>query len=305
MPKGSRASNSDPILEALFKRARRSETDAEILKWLHDELNVDTDKDRFFQTDVTTPLPDDQIPEFQAAIEAYLFHGVPALMMYPWGEFWKVLAAAKRSGSGTGSIGLNRYYVLLRGKKSTYGGRIVLEMKQEIHSILEMFFRYQFTESEQGKRAVDAERGAYPYTNPFYGWTNFRNHAYIIREKSKHEKSVHLDELTAEMYLDYSALCGRALAMYHFKMQCADHNCLLDDDAAVDYETWQSVSDYIAEYGTENFQNMIINFAYRETERQIQGWDWFRTVIRQTMQRGESPLWLLNFQLPGVDSYCS
>jgi uncharacterized protein (DUF2252 family) len=301
---GSRASERDGLLVQLFKRARKSESDEEILKWLRDDLNVDTEKDRFFQTERTTPLPDEVIPEFQSAIEAYLFHGVPAVVMYPWGEFWKVLAVAKRSGSGTGSIGLNRYYILLRGKKSTYGGRIVVEMKQEIHSLLEMFFRYKFTESEQGKRAVDAVRGAYPYTNPFYGWTMLRGHAYVVREKSKHEKTVKLDELTAEQYLDYAVLCGRALAMYHFKMQCADHMCLLDDAAEVDRETWASVSDYIRSYGVEDFREMITAFAFKETERQIDAWDWLRTVVRQTRARQESPLWLLNLQLPGVDTYC-
>ena len=301
---GSRATESDDILVQLFKRARKSETDEEILRWLRDDLNVDTEKDRFFQTSVTTPLPDEVVPEFQAAIEAYLFHGVPAVVMYPWGEFWKVLAVAKRSGSGTGSIGLNRFYVLLRGKKSTYGGRIVLEMKQEVHSLLEMFFRYKYTESEQGKRAVDAVRGAYPYTNPFYGWTTLRGRPYIVREKSKHEKSVKFEELSAEEYLDYSVLCGRALAMYHFKMQCPDHDCALDANANVDRETWSSVSDYINGYGRQDFQTMITNFAFKETERQIQAWDWLRTIVRQTKARNESPLWLLNLQLPGVDTYC-
>jgi len=298
---GSRASDAAPLLVNVFKRARKAETDEEVLRWLRDDLNVDTERDRFFETAVTTPLPDEVVPEFQAAIEAYLFHGVPAVVMYPFGEFWKVLAVAKRKGSGTGSIGLNRFYVLLRGKKSTYGGRIVVEMKQEVHSLLESFFRFKITLSEQGKRAVDAERGAYPYTNPFYGWTIYKDHAYVIREKSKHEKSIRLSDLTAEEYLDFSVLCGRALAMYHFKMRCDDHYCNLDDVAAVDRETWSSVAEYIQDYGPEAFRSMVTSFAFRETERQIEAWDWLRTTVRQTKARGESPLWLLNFQLPGND----
>ena len=133
-----------------------------MLKWLQEGFSIDITKDKFIKSPNITPMPDNMVPEFQAAVDAYLYNGVAALMLYPPGDFWTVLAAASVVGSGTGSIGLNRYYVLLRGKKSTYGGRIILEMKQEIHSTMEIMFKYKYSESAQGKRAVDAERGAYP-----------------------------------------------------------------------------------------------------------------------------------------------
>ncbi|KAH9262548.1 hypothetical protein BASA82_000414 [Batrachochytrium salamandrivorans] len=191
----------------IFERARQAETDAEVLTWLEEKLSVDTKNDRFYETEESKPLPADSIPDFQAAIDAYLFHGVPALMLYPPGEFWEVKSVARRLGK----------------------------------------------ESEQGKRAVDAERGAYPYANPFFGWTNFEGHAFIIQEMSKHAKSIKIEFLTASEYIDYSQLCGRALAFYHFKMTCGTPTCGLKDRSDVDVETWEAVSDYIRSMAYPNF----------------------------------------------------
>lgn len=303
---GSDASNNAPLLKKVFERAREAESDAEVLRWLEEKLSVDIEKDRFYETEESIPLPQERNKDFQAAIDAYLFHGVPALMLYPPGEFWEVKSVARRLGKGTGSVGLNRFYVLLRGKKSSYGGRIVLQMKQEAHSLLEMFFRYHYTESEQGKRAVDAERGAYPYANPFFGWTNFEGHAYVIQEMSKHAKAIKIEFLTASQYIDYSELCGRALAFYHFKMACSLPSCKVDEKADVDMETWQTVSDYIRSAGVSSFRNSIASFVYQESEYQVKGWEHLRSMVRQKDLAGKSPLELLNFQLPGEkDRLCS
>lgn len=301
---GSAASNSAPLLKKVFERARQAESDAEVLSWLEEKLSVDTKNDRFYETDESKPLPVSAIPDFQAAIDAYLFHGVPALMLYPPGEFWEVKSVARRLGKGTGSVGLDRYYVLLRGKKSSYGGRIVLQMKQEAHSLLEMFFRYKYTESEQGKRAVDAERGAYPYANPFFGWTNFEGHAFIIQEMSKHAKAIKIEFLTASEYIDYSQLCGRALAFYHFKMSCGTPACGLKDRSDVDVETWEAVSDYIRSVGVSQFRNKLTSFVFTESEYQMLGWQHLRSMVRQKQLAGKSPIELLNFQLPGEQSLC-
>ena len=294
---GSRATFNAPVINELFARARKAESDAEILKWLQEDLSVDVQNDRFIQSDKVTPLNDSVVPRFQAAIDEYLYNGVAALMLYPPGDFWRVLAAAYVVGSGTGSIGMDRFYVLLRGKKSTYGGRIILEMKQEIHSSLEVLFKYKFSEQDQGKRAVDAERGAYPYANPFYGWTNFNNHAYIIREKSKHEKSVQLFKLPAQSYMDYSMNCGRGLAMYHFKIRCPDHLCRLDDPVAADMETWKEVKAWITSYpqgGLDGFANYVIDWANAEAERQIAEWTMLRSFVRESRLHGTSLLDLLD-----------
>jgi uncharacterized protein (DUF2252 family) len=299
---GSRASMAAPVINDLFLRARKAESDPEVLKWLQEGFSVDTVKDRFVQSAFITPVPDSEVPDFQAALDAYLYNGVAALMIYPAGEFWHVLAAASVVGAGTGSIGLNRFYLLLRGKKSTYGGRIILEMKQEVHSIMESMFRYKNSESVQGKRAVDAERGAYPYANPFYGWTNFRGHAYIVREKSKHEESVQLDKLTAQRYMDYSHHSGRALAMYHFKIRCPDHFCRLDDPVAADYEVWNEVAEYIREFGPAAFLGLTTSWANGEAERQIAQWTMLRSFVYAMRSKGLSPLELLDSKTPPLQS---
>ena len=74
----------------------------EYLKHIADECSYiisvsnNLSKDEFFETDVTQPIDPSQNPSFQQAVVAYLYHGVPALMLYPWGEFWEVLSVALR-----------------------------------------------------------------------------------------------------------------------------------------------------------------------------------------------------------------
>ena len=285
---GSRLTQASPLINDIFRRAREAESDEQVLKWLRQGFSVDTDKDVFIESELVHPLPMEVVPEFQRAVDRYLYNGVPAIVMYPYGDFWKVLAVAQRVGAGTGSIGLNRYYLLLRGRKSTYGGRIILEAKQEVHSQLEMFFRYSAPEAEQGKRAVDAARAAYPYSNPFYGFTAIDGKAYIIRERSKHEKAVKLEELSAQQYLDYAVYTGTALAHFHFRMQCADHVCALDDVSAVDYDTWAAVSDWIRTYGLSDFHNMITDFAFREAQRQVEAWSLLRVKVNEARVKGDA-----------------
>jgi uncharacterized protein (DUF2252 family) len=293
---GSRLTLQSPLINDVFRRARLAESDEEVLRWLRQGFSVDTDRDRFIPSAYILPLPDDVVPQFQRAVDRYLYNGVPAMVMYPYGDFWKVLAVARRIWAGTGSIGLDRFYLLLRGRKSTYGGRIILEMKQEVHSLLEVFFRYHYSAVESGKRAVDAERSAYPYANPFYGWTTMNGKAYIIREKSKHEKSVKLETLSPEQFLDYAVYTGKALAFYHFRVQCDDHICGLDDNVALDEEGWLAVRQYIEKVagGRDQFHMFIADFALKESLRQIEAWEALRKLVNQARLKKEPIINLLN-----------
>src|SRR5690606_30040917 len=66
-------------------------------------------------------------------------------------DFYKVLDVAVKLGSGTGSVGLNRYYILIKGRREEYGN-IILEMKEQTRSILQSFFSYYVPDDQAAKR---------------------------------------------------------------------------------------------------------------------------------------------------------
>jgi hypothetical protein len=233
------------------------------------------------------------------------FHGVSALAIFPNdGEFYKVKAVAIKLGSGTGSIGLNRFRVLIGGRynKGKYG-RIVLEMKQEVNSMLQKFFRYQYTSSQEGKRAVDSEKSAYPYANIFFGWTTFRDQPYIVHEKSKHHVSADISSMTPEQFLSYAMASGQSLAHYHMRARCADEVCGLDDFAAVDKETCQQLATYIdgfkgagphgEHFGPTGLVVMVTDFANQEAIRQIDAWQRLKDMVKELKAEHKSILNLL------------
>ncbi|GBG31480.1 Hypothetical Protein FCC1311_077042 [Hondaea fermentalgiana] len=270
------------LIKDLFKKSRDRESKKETLHFLEDKMSIDLKNDRFIKTDKIHPVNESLIPEFQESVDAYLYHGVAALAKFPNdGKFYKVVAVARKEGSGTGSIGLNRFYLLIKGRyESQKHGYIILEMKEEVNSVLQVFFRYSYTASQEGKRAVDAERSAWPYTNLFYGWTTFRDKSYIIREKSKHNVDVNLEKLSKDEYIQYSSHGGRALALYHIRARCNNHECEPHAQSAVDKEICSQIQTYLHKnVGVQNFTNQVHQFAIEETNREIKAWKLLRSFV--------------------------
>uniref|UniRef100_A0A7S3PI57 DUF2252 domain-containing protein n=1 Tax=Aplanochytrium stocchinoi TaxID=215587 RepID=A0A7S3PI57_9STRA len=288
------------VIKELFKEARSIESEKETLEWLK-KKGVDPDKNRFFQTDEVFPLPDSKIEEFQESVDAYLFHGVPALVKYPYlpdkdgNTFWTVQAVAAKEKSGTGSIGLNRYLLLIKGRNEKYG-RIILEMKAEAKSVLENYFRYHVSEDQEAKRAVDAETAAWPYTNLFYGWTRYKNKPYIIREKSKHAVTADLEEMSDADFYSYAGSCGQALSFYHIRARCANAACKTSDMAYVDVETCEDVQKYLQQYSSrdgKSFKEMIVQFAIEESKRQLEAWSLLKSWVNRQQASGGNILQFL------------
>lgn len=301
------AAVSDPgaaAVKAVIAKARSMDSRKASFKWIskYAVLNSKGEVTGFRKTAEIIPLPPRANADFQEAVEAYLYHGVPALARFPassgggHGKFWTVEAVARKTGSGTGSIGLDRFYILIRGRDEPYG-RILLEMKQEVSSVLEQFFKSGVTSSQEGERGVFAERGAFPYTNLFYGWVNFQGKSFIIREKSKHSKGVKLESLDDDGFLAYARLSGVALSQFHLRVRCPDHECLQHDAASIDLDTCHAVSDFLQQYwdgGPAGFVEEVVHFSEQEAKRHAAGWDLLRKHVDELKAEGQSLIELLH-----------
>lgn len=128
---------------------------------------------------------------------------------------FRVLDVAARVGSGVGSFGVGRYYVLLAGEDvlgvSTGGGGegggnapggIILDVKFEPQPAVSRAIGdadqswYHTIFANEAMRAVEAQRRLTSYTDPYTGWVVLDGKAYTVRQRSPYKESLDLDSLT-------------------------------------------------------------------------------------------------------------
>jgi len=116
-------------------------------------------------------------------------------------EFFKVLDVARRVGSGVGSYGVDRFYVLLQGNIDP----IILDVKYEpesaVSSILEELGEdekawYDTMFRNEADRTAQAQRRLTSYTDPYVGYLVIDGSSYNVRERSPYKTSFDLGTLT-------------------------------------------------------------------------------------------------------------
>jgi hypothetical protein len=134
-------------------------------------------------------------------------------------DFFTVLDIAQRVGSGIGSYGVDRYYVLLKGTDTLLhedadGTAIILDVKEQVpgavHDVLseedKAWYAHLF--ANDAARVVMAQSRLTSYTDPFLGWfllkTNIsstgeeKERPFSVRQRSPWKDSFDLDKLTKE-----------------------------------------------------------------------------------------------------------
>lgn len=149
-------------------------------------------------------------PELEAKIrDAFTSHQYGATMMKmgymirPWNdEYYRVLDVARRVGSGVGSYGVDRFYVLLQGSDDKVeGSAIILDVKYEPPPAVAAVLTpddaawYDVLFPHPAARAVAAQRALTSYTDPFTGWVMIDGRAFVVRQRSPWKDSPDLDEL--------------------------------------------------------------------------------------------------------------
>lgn len=114
--------------------------------------------------------------------------------------FFAIKDVVKKHGSGTGSIGLQRYYILVEGEKNgELRDDIVLEAKEARAPVPAHFFSYDllFGEDElhQGQRVIMSQKAMQYLEDPFLGYFTLGDHHFYVRENSPYVGEVGADEL--------------------------------------------------------------------------------------------------------------
>ncbi len=196
-----------PLVKKLIGKAARVDPKA----WLDEYITAD---DRFRETDEVQPLSK-RTRGFQKEIDAYLASLAGHTENVP--EQLIILDVATKTGSGTGSIGLWRFYALSEAKFGDRSEKLILEIKRQRPSVLAPYVSEgPFLFQSDGSRVAFAQEIQLPHANPYYGHTTLDKLSYLVRKKSPFKKRVKLGKLTKfKDFRDYVAACGTALAFAH------------------------------------------------------------------------------------------
>ena len=116
-------------------------------------------------------------------------------------DYYRVMDVARRIGSGIGSYGVDRYYVLLHGNDGK-DGAVILDVKYEPWGAVSKVLSptdaawYDVMFPHEAARAVSAQRALTSFTDPFTGWVMIDGRAFVVRQRSPWKASPDLDALT-------------------------------------------------------------------------------------------------------------
>jgi len=270
-------------------------------KWLAKKVDLSTLT--FKPTEEVLPLDPKEVAAFREVVHRYLYSGVSALARFSDDEsFFDVLDVAQKFGSGTGSIGLDRYLILIRGGAHPR----ILEMKQVTQSVVEAYTMYDYTNAEEAQRVVTADKAGYPYTNIFYGSITFKGHPFILREKSKFKNDLEWDSLDFKGLQRYAFATGRAQALFHAKVSCMTPECPLKEKALVDKEICEGIKPHFSNVtASASLKIEVVNFASAEAERHIQAYKTLNGILKSADAGIQKrPELLLNTEfIPNCTSY--
>jgi uncharacterized protein (DUF2252 family) len=140
----------------------------------------------------------------KAAVAAYVNTIASSKRFNP--SYYSVKDIRIKLGSGVGSLGRYRIYVLVEGPSSAHTDDVVLQLKQETASSVSIALPGNmpagvFGEHE-GQRAALSMKAALTHTDVLAGWTTINGAPYFVREKSPYEADFDSKKLTN--YSDFS-----------------------------------------------------------------------------------------------------
>lgn len=149
-------------------------------------------------------------------------------------DYFTVLDVAARVGTGVGSYGVDRYYVLLKGEDGLLAGdgsngfddldgtAVILDVKYEPTPALQAVLTddqrawYDVLFANDAQRAVEAQRRLTSYVDPFTGWIVLDGKAFVVRQRSPWKASPDLGLLTdPDDFIDFMEQVAIATATSH------------------------------------------------------------------------------------------
>jgi uncharacterized protein (DUF2252 family) len=179
--------------------------------------SVDVEKGRFRSTEEIVPHSKHR-EAFQEVIDGYVEDNEVEVYGQRDGYF-TVCDVAVKKGSGTASLGLDRFWVLVEGPDPDDPAEArILEMKQARPSALRGLVPPQAdrdSDSDEAETVVRAQQVHLVGGDPFYGRAEIEDQLFLVRERSPFKDDIDVEDLDEDEMATYADICGRALAQPH------------------------------------------------------------------------------------------
>lgn len=188
-----------PIKKILKKLETRQQSHL-----LEDITQIQNGKRMFVWSDEVQPVSTETYTAIQDALPDYVIKDI-----------------ALKYGSGTASIGLKRYYILVEDQKDAAGEEdLVLEMK-EVRTAIPAYFlpyseKFWSVFEHQGARVVGTQKAMHHLEDPHLTYVTMDGQDYYVRERSPYKKKVkpkHYKSL--DDYIVTTEIMGKIAAKIH------------------------------------------------------------------------------------------
>ncbi|RCJ30614.1 hypothetical protein A6770_21120 [Nostoc minutum NIES-26] len=248
------SSNTNGVVNDLIQQAASKSRSGLLSKY----TLLNSSGDRVFQTtSELQALSSSTYSSISTAMSSYIA-SIPSSKRYS-NSYYNLKDIRLKLGSGTGSLGRYRYYLLIEGPSSATDDDRILEMKQETSSTVAIAVPGLLSSSvygnNQGTRVTIATKAMLANTDPLVGYTTVNNLFFMLHEKSPYQEDFDYTLLTTKTkFMDAMGYAGKVVAKNH-AISDKDYN-----DAIVPYSVDKEVTDIVSG-NKAAFKNEIVNFA--------------------------------------------
>jgi uncharacterized protein (DUF2252 family) len=187
-------------------------------------------------------------------------------------SYYQVKDIRQKLGSGVGSLGKLRYYVLIEGPSSSSSDDVILELKQELPSVVAQADNGQLPAADyannEGNRVAMTAKAQTLNADVLVGYATINGMAFYFHEKSPYAEDFDYTQLTSAGKLNTAATyLGQALASAH-AISDQDYN-----SAIVSYSIDKQITNAVS--STSGLQSEISTFAFNYAEQVNLDWQSF------------------------------
>ena len=257
------SSNTSGVVQDLIKKSA-SQTRAQLLS---KNTTTSSGARKFLVNSELVKLSVSDYAAIETAVANYVYTIAPSKRYAS--SFYVVKDIRLKLGSGVGSLGRHRYYVLIQGATSSAADDIILQVKQQSPSTVSIAAQGALPawsyENHEGQRAARSMKAALSNTDVLTGWTSVNGAPYLVREKSPFEADT--DTTLLNSYSKFSTavqFMGKVLAKNH-AMADKDYDATL-----ISYSMDKEINDAVI--SKSGFKTETANFAMQYAQQVQLDW---------------------------------
>ncbi len=207
-----------PLAEFLRKTEKKSSRRRMLEKWTSGSDN------RHFShnPDKVKPLDDQQREQLTEALNSYRQRRNESIGLELSESPMQILDVVERLGAGTGSLGNQRFYALIRETdKDSEEHDLILDIKLQHQPTAydylsqEEIDEYNNNFSSHAIRHADAYTALSDFPDHHLGWLNLEDESYSIRERCPYKQDFDTTKLSSKAFLLMAKQWGEVLALKH------------------------------------------------------------------------------------------